>query len=593
MTLTFEAAEIIQEFSKTLSCFSALLEKHKEIAEVESIQVTLQASLDQYNQEGLLGVAFVGQYSAGKSTIISALTNRRDIKIDANIATDRVSEYLWNGVKVIDTPGLFTEKQDHDDITYAAIAKSDLLIFCLTYMLFDSITLENFRKLAFDKQYRWKMVLLINKMSDEAGEDEEKIKNYRASLATALGGYSLDSFPVFFIDAKDYCEGHDSGDDFLIEISRFETFIQGLNRFIESRNSLAPLDTPIRIVLDAIDDAEIAIKRDKDEDTLFLQILKKFVKMTRYERNRFLLDTQNIKSDLVSKVTRLGADLSYALTGEETLSAKEQSRLKKEAIEKAQESYIDSFEQIKFVVKERSESLYNQFKEVFSGDLVKIFLERTMAQYDFSISPESQNINFLEGINRIKKLMKLGDKFGLNPVEAAQRQGWLNTVNFMNSGDLRILDTYGSELHYLVRDVGEFFGYNFELFEAASWATDIANISAEVVPFLTVLSVAVELYSIVQKSQREEQLAQKKIEIQEAFVNITSDMLERLNQGLRQVESELFIQTEAKISEMWATQKQSSTQAKSDTQELSQIRHELNQLLGEINRSAPQLERGV
>ena len=42
-----------------------------------------------------LRLAFVGQYSSGKSTIISALTGRKDIKIDANVATDHVSEYKY------------------------------------------------------------------------------------------------------------------------------------------------------------------------------------------------------------------------------------------------------------------------------------------------------------------------------------------------------------------------------------------------------------------------------------------------------------------------------------------------------------------
>ena len=35
----------------------------------------------------------------------------------------------------------------------------------------------------YDKGYRWKMMLVINKISDEAGEEEEKIANYRHSSA--------------------------------------------------------------------------------------------------------------------------------------------------------------------------------------------------------------------------------------------------------------------------------------------------------------------------------------------------------------------------------------------------------------------------
>ena len=71
-------------------------------------------------------------------------------------------------------------------------------------MLFDSVTVENFKKLAYDKNYAWKMMLVANKMSDEAGEEAEKITSYRHSLTKALKPYSLNDFPVCFIDAKDY-----------------------------------------------------------------------------------------------------------------------------------------------------------------------------------------------------------------------------------------------------------------------------------------------------------------------------------------------------------------------------------------------------
>jgi GTP-binding protein EngB required for normal cell division len=590
MTLTFEAARITQAFSEISSRFSSLLAKYGEITEVQTIQLSLEKSLDRYNQEGLLGVAFIGQYSAGKSTVISALTNRRDIKIDANIATDQVSEYLWNGVRIIDTPGLFTERSDHDEITYDAIAKSDLLVFCLTYMLFDEITLANFKKLAFDKQYRWKMVLLVNKMSDEAGDDEEKIKNYRESLATALQGCSLDSFPVFFIDAKDYCEGIDNNDDFLIEISHFENFIDGLNNFIKSRNSLAQLDVPIRIILDAIDDAEIAIKRDNNEDTLFFEILKKFTKAVQLDRNRFVLDTQNIKSELTEKITQIGVNLSYDLTGEDNLMADEQNVLKQNAMKQAQECYQVALENSKLIIEERSNSLYNQIQDIFMGNLVEIFLKRAVNKYDFNEDKESQSFEFSQVISQIQDLQDFGEMFGLNPVEMAQRQGWLNTANLANqAGNLRVLDVYGSQLHHTVRSVGEFFGYNFKLFEAASWAKNIANFSAAFGEVLLVLSIASEIYSFFQESQREAKLAEKRVEIQQHFVTIAADMVKQLNQGLIEVYNRLFIQAEAKISQMQASQKQSSSQAKSDTQELSQIRHELNQLLGEINRSASQV----
>ena len=87
---------------------------------------------------------------------------------------------------MVDTPGLFTDREDHDKTTYRAIDKSDLLVFCLTHMLFDNITISNFKKLAYDKGYGWKMMLVVNKMSAEAGETVDKIVSYPEKLGRSF-----------------------------------------------------------------------------------------------------------------------------------------------------------------------------------------------------------------------------------------------------------------------------------------------------------------------------------------------------------------------------------------------------------------------
>ncbi len=84
-------------------------------------------------------VVFAGQYSAGKLTIIKALTGREDIAIGAGITTEKSHTYDWDGLKVVDTPGVHTElRPDHDEVTYRAIADADLLVFVVTNEMFDS-----------------------------------------------------------------------------------------------------------------------------------------------------------------------------------------------------------------------------------------------------------------------------------------------------------------------------------------------------------------------------------------------------------------------------------------------------------------------
>src|SRR5437867_6285462 len=103
------------------------------------------------SDDGSVVLVFAGQYSAGKSTIIKALTGREDIAIGAGITTEKAHTYDWDGVRVVDTPGVHTKlRPDHDEITYRAIADADLLVFVVTNELFDSHLAQHFRKLAIE-----------------------------------------------------------------------------------------------------------------------------------------------------------------------------------------------------------------------------------------------------------------------------------------------------------------------------------------------------------------------------------------------------------------------------------------------------------
>lgn len=127
-----------------------------------------------------------------------------NIKIGAGVTTDRTTYYDWNGIKLIDTPGLWTSYKEHDEITETAIEKSDLLVFCITTELFDELKIAKFKEYAYDKHYQWKIILVVNKISIGVGTYFEQKDNYSQSLNKALYPQNINEFPVCFIDAKDY-----------------------------------------------------------------------------------------------------------------------------------------------------------------------------------------------------------------------------------------------------------------------------------------------------------------------------------------------------------------------------------------------------
>ena len=86
---TFKAADLSKRFKVACIQFDTLLASANS-KELAAIRQKLRDGLQEYKQQGALTVAFIGQYSAGKSTIISALTGQRDIHIDADV--EKISE---------------------------------------------------------------------------------------------------------------------------------------------------------------------------------------------------------------------------------------------------------------------------------------------------------------------------------------------------------------------------------------------------------------------------------------------------------------------------------------------------------------------
>lgn len=572
----FQAAAVGTKFKKTCTKFDNLLAQGNN-EELTAIRKKLREELKAYREQGILSVAFVGQYSAGKSTIISALTGRRDIHIDADIATDKTTSYDWNSIKLIDTPGLFTDRKDHDEITYEAINKADLLVFCLTYMLFDSVTAENFKKLAYEKGYRWKMMLLVNKMSDEAGEEEQKIANYRKSLAEALKPYSLDEFPLCFIDAKDYCEGVDEDEDFLLEVSRFQSFIDALNSFVERRAALTHFDTPVRIALSYVDEAQLSFTRNSTQDSAFLEVLTRLSRTVRKERDRLRTKVQTIALRMSSAVANEGTILAAAVGGDRNFE-----NLNKQAELNVQKHYEKAENEMQVAVNTAVEDIRQEVEEVLQGNLVKTFV----ACLEKSQNVSAQNLGSGMDVERIKGqvnwLKDIGETAGVKLTDLATR-GFAKTA--AQQGFLRSMDVAGSGLHQGVLAVGKFVGFKFKPWQAVGVAKNIGNAAKFLGPVLALASVAVDAYEMHQEQEREKQMADARREITSQFQAVAKDLENQVEIQLWQFEGQVYGEIEKQI--VAARQQEESAIAASNTwvKQLAEIRKDFELILRYITKA--------
>ncbi|KKD38714.1 GTPase [Limnoraphis robusta] len=571
----FLAAKIGSAFKKNLVSFDKLLEQENK-PELTEIRKKLREELKTYREQGAIGVAFVGQYSAGKSTIISALTGKRDIKIDADIATDKTSTYNWNGIQVLDTPGLFTERQDHDEITYDAIKKADLLVFCLTYMLFDSVTVENFKKLAYEKGYRWKMMLVINKMSDEAGEEEQKIANYRHSLAEALKPYSLDEFPVCFIDAKDYCEGVDEKDDFLMEISRFQTFIDSLNEFVNKRAALAKFDTPVRIALSCLEEAQLIFTRNSTNDSAFLEILNRLSRVVRKERSRIRTKVQNIGLKMSSEISKEGYVLASAVGSEDI------EILNKQAEINVQKHYEKAETDLQSVINAAAEDIRQEVEQVFESDLVKAFVTCLDKNQNVSAQNVKPGMNVEAIKSQINFLGDIGTKAGVNITSSATR-GFLGTAG--QQGFLRSMDVVGSGLHQTVLGVGKFVGFKFKPWQAVGIAKNLGNAAKFLGPVMAIVSVGLDVMQALKESEQEQKMAECRQEITSEFQKIGKDLEAQISIQLSEFEQQVYGEIEKQISVARRSEEESIAASNTWMKELMDIREKFELILKYITKA--------
>ncbi|BAY73421.1 hypothetical protein NIES23_62490 (plasmid) [Trichormus variabilis NIES-23] len=584
----FKTAEIAQNFKKATKKFKKLLEDIN-TPEISNLYNEFNQELKQHDEQGFLTVAFVGQYSAGKSTIISALTGRRDILIGADITTDQTASYDWNGIKLIDTPGLFTDRKDHDEITYEAIRQSDLLVFSLTYMLFDSITAENFKKLAYELGYRWKMMLVINKMADGAGEEEELIANYSKSLQAAIKPYTLDKLPVCFIDAKDYCEGLDEKDDFLVGFSRFQTFVEELNVFVKGRSFLAKFDTPVRIVLDYVDKAQLSLTRDSNKDSVFFELLHRLSRKVRQERERLRIKVRGIALRLSAAIAHEGIILANAIGTNEDIEA-----LAKKAENNLEKLGEKASSEIEETVKVAIESFQQQIQEVLESDLAQAFSARLEVKHKVSThNAESgtdeedkqkvftQNNEFEADIERLKQQIEILKQLGKQSqflVKYAMKPGG----NKAQGAFLRAGNVAGGKLHQDIYNVGKFLGFKFKPYGAVNLAKNIGNIAKALGPIIAVVGLAGDLYAKEQEEKQYKEIAAAKRDITSQFIAMGKDSESQIEAQLREIEAQIYGETENKITEERQKEEDVITVSNEHIKQLAEIRQDFMLILQQI-----------
>ena len=453
--------------------------------------------------EGAVSVVFAGQYSAGKSSILKAMTGRDDINVGAGIVTRQACYYDWNGISIVDTPGIHTEiRPDHDAAAYEAISEADLLVFVVTNELFDSYLADHFRKLAVEQGKAHEMMLVVNKMRRCAeGNTNVAQAVIREDLRKVLAPFSPEELHTSFVDAQAEIDADLEVDPdvarFLRSKSGFASFTNSLNEFVREQGFASRYTTALYTVEQVLQEALIAEPPDDLDVEALMELL--------VQQRHALVDGRRQLSrsidDLVQKTLanvrsdgRKIADLIHASADWEEVDRRlrnAQAGVEKRA--KALEADVQK------VIERDMAALGDRVAQIVEGAVAKDLFSRFTFRFE--------NVGLDEPRADPEALAD-----GRKASDVTKQLGQFLTEHSFNpkSGSfagLFKLDQYsGTRVHDSVKAMGNYLGKSFKPWEAVKWTRRIANVGRVLTVVGTVVNIALQIKEDVDAAKQEAEL---------------------------------------------------------------------------------------
>jgi len=270
-----------------------ILKEAKE-AQIElSFTQSIQSSLNKTTFD----IVFVGEFTAGKSSLINAILQQEILPTNLEPTTARITHiayaenaciklefkdgsnrelafdptflkgliadnkaeisninsiYIYlnnpilkNGIKIIDTPGTNDTDEQRVSITYRLIPEADAVVYVTIYPV-TSTNLEVFNEYIIGNQIQ-NVFIVLNKIDLLGRNLELAMTDLENHFSKILGE---EPFNLYAVSAADYTEGLVDNNIELIENSNCKPFIEDLERFIVGSDKIINLQKQYSAIID-------------------------------------------------------------------------------------------------------------------------------------------------------------------------------------------------------------------------------------------------------------------------------------------------------------------------------------------------------
>lgn len=408
-------------------------------------------------------LVFAGQYSAGKSTLICALTGREDIERGVGIVTDKVTPYEWESLVLVDTPGVHTSlRPDHDDLARAEIAASDLLVFVITNELMDSHIAGHFQQLISMEKANV-MILVVNKMNRHAGGNTPEARAIMAEdLARVLDPCSPDEVRTTFVDAQNYLDAKHVDDlDFagtLREASGIPELASRLTELATARGLLGRMTAPLYHLRQVLEDALAAIPSTDQDAADLEEMLTRHSRALRAAQREIQDEAVALAAEAARKVRSIGRDSAERIEeGADAEIVNDQLHQAQKDVDRLADELASALQQL---VAEKSETLDAKLEGIRNSDFAMDLLGRLALRMDrVPLNPEQAATVVYTG--------KMSDELGRFLVKHSFNPGRTESL-------LGLKRYSGSDTHQWVKEFAKRMNIKLKPWEAVRWTKRIA-----------------------------------------------------------------------------------------------------------------------
>lgn len=195
--------------------------------------------------------------------------NPRNVKTVSHALVTYPSDYLKDGVRIIDTPGVGSVYQHNTDVAYQYLPKSDAALFLLSVdQPLSQAELDFLKEI---RQYSNKIFFVLNKVDYFSESDISESVAFSGEVLSDAMGSAVTIYPV---SAKLALEGMSQGSEEALHRSHLPAFAAVLNRFLVEEKGKALILSVLNNLLRVISHGRFEIDLELKSLTVPLEELR-------------------------------------------------------------------------------------------------------------------------------------------------------------------------------------------------------------------------------------------------------------------------------------------------------------------------------